>query len=139
MTDSHYLAVWEFHVRAECVSDFETIYGPDGLWAQLFRRSTLYLGTELVRDLERAGRYLTIDRWASREALRQFKLQFAAEYAALDQTCERLTESEALVGDLESIRNEQASLIGCIGRDSESPARDLSTNPRHFEGFGKSK
>ncbi len=38
---------------------------------------------------------------------------------------------------------EEAGLIGCVGRGPKSPARapakDLSTNPRHFEGFGKSK
>jgi predicted DNA-binding protein len=34
---------------------------------------------------------------------------------------------------------EEAGLIGCIGRGSKAPARDLSTNPRHFEGFGKTR
>jgi len=34
---------------------------------------------------------------------------------------------------------EEAGLIGCIGRGPKAPAKDLSTNPRHFEGFGKSK
>ena len=39
---------------------------------------------------------------------------------------------------------EEAGLIGCIGRETGSstpkaPARDLSANPRHFSGFGKSK
>lgn len=34
---------------------------------------------------------------------------------------------------------EEAGLIGCIGRSPKSPPRDLSTNPRHLEGFGKSK
>ena len=34
---------------------------------------------------------------------------------------------------------EEAGLIGCIGRGRRSPAKDLSTNRRHFEGFGKSK
>jgi hypothetical protein len=126
VTEQHYLAIWEFQVRAECVPEFEKIYGPDGQWAQLFRRSPLYFGTELVRDLERAGRYLTIDRWISREALRQFKRQFAADYAALDETCERLTESETQVGDFEE------STFECL-------PRDLSTNPRHFEGFRKSR
>lgn len=29
----------------------------------------------------------------------------------------------------------EAGLIGCAGR----APKDLSTNPRHFEGFGKSK
>jgi predicted DNA-binding protein len=34
---------------------------------------------------------------------------------------------------------EEAGLIGCIGRGPKSPAKDLSTNPRHLEGFGKSR
>jgi len=34
---------------------------------------------------------------------------------------------------------EAAGLIGCIRRGPNSPPRDLSCNPRHFEGFGKSK
>jgi predicted DNA-binding protein len=34
---------------------------------------------------------------------------------------------------------EEAGLIGSIGRGRRSPAKDLSTNPRHFKGFGKDK
>ena len=34
---------------------------------------------------------------------------------------------------------EEAGLIGCIGRGPKSPPTDLSSSPRHFEGFGKSK
>lgn len=34
---------------------------------------------------------------------------------------------------------EEAGLIGCIGNGRKSPPKDLSTNPRHMEGFGKSK
>jgi len=33
---------------------------------------------------------------------------------------------------------EEAGLVGCVGRGPRSPAKDLSTNPRHLEGFGKS-
>lgn len=104
MSEPHYLAIWEFQVKADCIADFEHIYGQDGLWAQLFRRSAGYAGTELLHDLERAGRYLTVDRWTSREALQRFKREYAAEYAALDKTCEKLTETEALLGDFESRR-----------------------------------
>ncbi len=32
----------------------------------------------------------------------------------------------------------EAGLIGCIGHGPKPPATDLSTNPRHMEGFGKS-
>jgi len=96
-----YCAVWEFQVKAEEVAEFENIYGPEGLWAQLFRRSPAYVGTELLRDTERSGRYLTIDRWNSPDGLQQFKRQYAAEYAALDMRCERLTETERFVGNFE--------------------------------------
>jgi quinol monooxygenase YgiN len=106
MSELRYLAIWQFQVKNDCVADFERIYGPNGLWAQLFRQSSEYLGTELVRDLDRSGKYLTIDRWTSREALQKFKRQFAVEYAALDKTCDQLTASEDLVGDFESIKNE---------------------------------
>jgi predicted DNA-binding protein len=38
---------------------------------------------------------------------------------------------------------EEAGLIGCIGRGpnspAKSPAKDLSTNRRHMQGFGHSK
>ncbi len=102
MSGRHFFAVWEFQVKAECVVEFERVYGRDGSWAQLFQQSSDYRGTELVRDLERTGRYLTIDRWTSREALGEFKRRFAAEYAALDKTCERLMEAERLLGEFEA-------------------------------------
>jgi len=34
---------------------------------------------------------------------------------------------------------EEAGLIGCVRRGAGSPAKDLSTNPHHFDGFGKDK
>ena len=134
-----WIAVWEFQVRPESIAEFERAYGPDGLWAELFRRSSAFLGTELLRNRDRVGRYLTIDRWASREALKRFKEQYSEEYAALDRALEKLTEREALVGDFETIHAEHGGLLGCIGHDSGSQVNDLSTNPIHFEGFGKSK
>ena len=106
MSETSYLAIWEFRVKPESIVDFERAYGPEGSWAQLFRRSPDYIGTELLHDQERAGRYLTIDRWTSHAALRRFKQKFAAEYAALDKECEQLTEFEGLLGDFEAIKAE---------------------------------
>jgi quinol monooxygenase YgiN len=102
MSKTCYLAVWEFRVKPESVAEFERVYGPEGSWARLFRRSANYQGTELLRDQERAGRYLTMDRWTSHEALGKFKQEFAADYAALDKECEPLTESELRLGDFET-------------------------------------
>jgi hypothetical protein len=61
MRELPYIAVWEFQVKAECSVAFEEIYGPEGEWARLFRQSPNYLGTELIRDMNQTGRYLTLD------------------------------------------------------------------------------
>jgi heme-degrading monooxygenase HmoA len=97
----NYLAIWEFDVKLDSRAQFEEIYGPDGAWTRLFVRSPDYLGTKLVRDLTRPGRYLTIDYWTSREAFHTFKQERTAEYATLDEQCESLTEREAMVGEFE--------------------------------------
>ena len=99
----HFTAIWEFQVKPEAIAAFEEIYGAAGAWAQLFRQSPDYRGTELIRDLDRPGRYLTLDHWASREALRRFKQEHHAKYAALDKQCESLTEREVFLGDFGSV------------------------------------
>ena len=104
---NRYLALWEFQVKPESVSTFEETYGPDGAWAQLFRQSPDYLGTELLRGLDHPDRYLTLDHWTSRESLHRFKQDHHAAYAALDKQCESLTERETFLGDFESIADRE--------------------------------
>ena len=93
-----YLIAWEFQVRPERRQDFERIYGADGEWAQLFRRGDGYLGTELLRDREHAGRYLVLDRWTSPERFGAFKSTHADDYQQLDHRCEALTQRESPLG-----------------------------------------
>ena len=98
MQNSSFITLWEFHVKPECIVTFEKIYGPDGDWAQLFRQSPGYRGTELIRDLNQPGHYLTLDRWTSREALQHFKQEHQTAYSDLDKMCENLTEKEVFLG-----------------------------------------
>src|ERR1035438_7718140 len=53
-----FVVVWQFEIAEEKIVDFEGAYGPDGAWAQLFRSSPEYLGTELLRDAYASGVYL---------------------------------------------------------------------------------
>jgi hypothetical protein len=100
--ENEYLVIiWEFQVKPSAQLDFEKIYGPAGAWANLFRQSPDYRGTELVCDMDCSGRYLTLDRWTSREALHQFKQAHQSEYEAFDKQCETLTENESLLGEFE--------------------------------------
>lgn len=110
-----YAIVWQFRPVSGREAEFERAYGPSGAWAQLFRRGEGYLGTALLRPADGPGGYLTVDRWASREAYEAFRARLAAEYAALDATMEALTESEALVGVFEPVGGARSGTLVPVG------------------------
>lgn len=95
--------IWEFRVAHDHREAFERLYAADGDWAKLFARSPDFHGTTLLRDPAIPGRYLTIDSWANSEAFDRFQSSFAAEYKALDDRCEALTEYELKIGSFEAI------------------------------------
>lgn len=90
-----YVIVWEFHVKPGAESRFAEVYGPDGDWARFFRRGEGYVRTELLRDEQTPGRYVTLDYWNSRTAYEHFREQCADDYMRLDDNRESLTEREA--------------------------------------------
>ena len=93
-----FVVVWQFEIAEDKVAGFEAAYGTDGAWAQLFRTSPEYLGTELLRDAYVPGNYLTIDRWSSEQAFRAFRKDHDGEYEVLDRKCDALTGRETRVG-----------------------------------------
>jgi len=93
-----FVVVWKFEVAEENVAPFEAAYGPEGTWAQLFRASPKYLGTELLRDAYEPGSYLTLDRWASEADFRAFRRDNDQKYEALDRACDALTAREMRIG-----------------------------------------
>ena len=93
-----FVVVWQFEISEEKVSAFEAAYGPQGAWAQLFRTSPDYLGTELLRDAYIPLTYLTIDRWTSEDDFRAFRKAHALEYESLDRSSDALTSRETRIG-----------------------------------------
>ena len=93
-----YTILWEFRVPPDRRDGYEATYGPQGPWAQLFGRAPGFVGVELLRCTEQAGRYVTIDRWRSRADFEAFKRDFGADYAALDRALEGIADSEARIG-----------------------------------------
>ncbi|HEU5351368.1 MAG TPA: antibiotic biosynthesis monooxygenase [Terracidiphilus sp.] len=93
-----FVVVWQFEVAEEKISAFEAAYGPQGSWATLFRTSPDYHGTELLRDAYIPGAYLTIDRWTSEQAFRDFRRDHDADYELLDRACDALTARETRIG-----------------------------------------
>jgi heme-degrading monooxygenase HmoA len=93
-----FVVVWQFEIAEEKVPAFEAAYGSDGAWAQLFRTSPKYLGTELLRDSYIPFTYLTIDRWASEDDFRAFRKDHDPGYESLDRSCDSLTSRETRIG-----------------------------------------
>jgi len=93
--------VWSYEVRYGSEVDFEKLYGPAGGWAQLFRKSPNYLGTDLLRDRKKKYRYLTVDRWDSEQAHRTFVSEHREEFDELDRQGEALTKNESLIGNFD--------------------------------------
>ncbi|HUJ39478.1 MAG TPA: hypothetical protein VLW54_02935 [Candidatus Acidoferrales bacterium] len=91
--------LWEFVVREDSREEFERHYSPQGTWAQFFRTSPAYRGTTLLAGAD--NRYITGDRWDSREAFEEFRRAHGEEYAALDRRFEALTVWERSLGIFE--------------------------------------
>jgi heme-degrading monooxygenase HmoA len=95
-----YTIVWRFTVQPGQVSAFEHHYGPDGAWAELFRKGEGYHGTRLYRDVKTPGIYVTVDQWQSETAFTAFMTAHQAEYKALDARFAALTVAEEKLGTM---------------------------------------
>lgn len=90
--------VYEYQVDPAGVARFEDTYGPDGQWARFFREGAGYLGSELLCDPTRPGRYLVIDRWISAEAAARFLADRAEEYRQRSRDTAHLYLREVRLG-----------------------------------------
>lgn len=93
-----YRLVWELDAKPERVTEFESVYSPEGRWATFFKLSPDYVGTELYRNTASAHRFVLVDRWRSRAAYEAFRKNNAAEYATLDEWCRQLLDHERMLG-----------------------------------------
>lgn len=94
--------VWEFQVDPDHLRKFEREYGPEGTWAQLFRRDPAFHGMTLLRDRDTLGRYITIDCWQDLASYEEFRVRYASTYEEIDKKMERLTSIEKKIGVFET-------------------------------------
>ena len=105
----------EFWVREGCERNFVKVFGPDGLWSELLRRSQEYVKTELRRSaVER--RYKTFDYWQSHLGFERFREQYQADCDRLSRLIanEEWIEREILLGSFymdESDTDEGTDLV----------------------------
>ena len=93
--------VFSYEVRD--APEFERIYGPDGEWAAFFRQGRGFVGTELLRDVEAADRYLVIDRWESADAYNAFVAEHREEYMRRVDETRFHYDSELRFGTFENV------------------------------------
>ena len=98
MRNPRYTYVWEYRVHANVAREFLAAYGPEGSWAQLFRKAPGYIGTQLLQDVQERDRYLTVDHWETEAAFLAFRERHAQEFEALDRSCQAFTRHEVELG-----------------------------------------
>jgi heme-degrading monooxygenase HmoA len=90
--------IWEYLVLSDCVDEFEELYGPEGMWSDLFRQSTGYIKTELHRDRSQLNRFITVDYWESYGAWLDWRALFEDQFEELDRRGEQRTAQERELG-----------------------------------------
>ena len=89
-----FVILWHFEVKPGNDAGFQKAYGPDGDWAQLFRRDAHFRGTQLLHDSSQDHCYFTLDFWLSEIAYRAFLAAHRSAYDQLDTTFAELTLRE---------------------------------------------
>jgi quinol monooxygenase YgiN len=100
---SDYSYMWEYTIDPAHEDEFLAAYSPRGAWVKLFRKHAGYVDTQLHRDRDNLHRFVTIDRWASREAWEAFRRAATEEFDALDAQCESYTRGEREFGTFQPI------------------------------------
>lgn len=90
--------VWQFDIRPDAAKDFEHLYGADGPWTKLSRRSRSFLGSSFLRDFGSETRYLLVEYWGEMVVYEKHVMDFSDELKALEQQRERLVEKMETVG-----------------------------------------
>jgi hypothetical protein len=77
--------VWQIEIAPDQSEAFERLYGADGEWTALSRRSRSFLGSSFLKDLARSERYLLIEYWSE-------MLVYERHLADFDDEVHRLEE-----------------------------------------------
>jgi quinol monooxygenase YgiN len=85
--------VWQFHVKPGVQEEFERIYGADGDWTALGRRSRSFLGSSFLRDQSHESHYLLIEYWSEMLVYEKHLASFVNDLKALEEQRNLLCES----------------------------------------------
>lgn len=90
--------VWQFEVKLEAREAFEQLYGADGEWTAIARRSRSYLGSSFLRSLTEPTRYFLSEYWSEMVVYERHMADFGDEIAALVTRRDALLEAVQPLG-----------------------------------------
>jgi quinol monooxygenase YgiN len=77
--------IWQFEARPDKTEEFERLYGADGEWTKLSRRSRSFLGSSFLRDLATPERYVLVEYWSEMLVYEKHLVDFDAQIKALEK------------------------------------------------------
>ena len=94
------MIVREFVVAEGREEDFKKVFGSEGIWSELLRRSAEYLKTDCRLEAAAERRYRVLDYWLSHESFEDFRQKYQLEYEKFSRliASEGLVERETLLG-----------------------------------------
>jgi quinol monooxygenase YgiN len=90
--------VWKFQVHQDKRETFEKLYGADGPWTALSRRSRSFLGASFLRDQAQPSLYLLVEYWSEMVIYEKHYADFTDEVARLEAQRNALCESVVPMG-----------------------------------------
>ncbi len=90
--------VWQFEVRPGEIDQFEQLYGVDGPWTKLSRRSRSFLGSSFLRDFAVEGRYLLVEYWGEMVVYERHLADLSDEIVSLERERDRCVERMQTLG-----------------------------------------
>ena len=84
--------VWQVEIHEGKSEEFEQLYGANGEWTKLSRKSRSFLGSSFLRDLASETRYMIVEYWGEMVVYEKHLAEFAPQVKALEEKRLRLVE-----------------------------------------------
>jgi hypothetical protein len=81
--------VWQFDIHPGKAVEFERLYGADGDWTKLSRRSRSFLGSSFLKDIAHDDRYLLVEYWSEMVVYERHLAAFQGTVTDLERQRER--------------------------------------------------
>lgn len=81
--------VWQFDIDPGKAAEFERLYGADGEWTKLSRRSRSFLGSSFLKDIAHEDRYLLVEYWSEMVIYERHMAAFKTAVAGLERQRDR--------------------------------------------------